>query len=111
VIYYGGNYWWVRAMMTSELRAEGLSLEAVAEQIDRDGLEFELDQAAGANDFAPLARVRFREVIAAGPSNEVAFEPTIDTAPGGKLAPEWLTDIRQRAYEGRAGRPTLAERQ
>jgi hypothetical protein len=92
--------------MTSDLDADGLSLGGVAEQIDRAGVEFELDQAAGTNDFEPLARIRFHEVVAAGPSNEVAFDPTIHTAPGVKLAPEWLTNIRQRAYErSRAGRP------
>ncbi|MFZ0833561.1 MAG: phosphodiesterase [Mycobacterium sp.] len=103
---YDGKYWWVRAKMTSELNAEGLALDDIADQIDRGGVEFELDQAAGTEDFRPLARVRFDEVVPAGPSNEVAFDPTLHTAPGVKLAPEWLTDIRQRAYErSRAGRP------
>lgn len=54
---YDGKYWWVRAKLTSDLDAEGLSLDDVAEQIDRDGVEFELRQAAGINDFEPLARV------------------------------------------------------
>ena len=103
---YEGKYWWVRAKMTSELDADGLSVDDVAEQIDRTGIEFELEQAAGTDRFEPLARIRFHEVVAAGPSNEVAFDPTIHTAPGVKLAPEWLTDIRRRAYErSREGRP------
>ena len=102
---YEGKYWWVRSTMTSELDANGLSLDDVADQIHRSGVEYLLDQAAGADDFQPLARVRFDDVVSAGPSNDVDFDPTIHSAPGVKLAPEWLTDIRRRAYDrSREGR-------
>ena len=106
---YDDRYWWVRAQMTAGPDASGLSLDDISEQIGDGGIEFVLDQAAGTGDFQPLARVRFDEVIAAGPSNGVAFDPTINTAPGVKLAPEWLTEIRRRAYErSRKGRPDSA---
>jgi hypothetical protein len=103
------KYWWVAATMTSGLDNNGLSLDDVAEAIETTGIEYEIGQAAGTADFQPLARVRLDELIPAGPSNDIAFDPTIHTAPDVKLAPEWLTDIRRRAYErSRKGRPGSA---
>jgi hypothetical protein len=103
---YEGRYWWIRAKMTSDFEASGLSIDAIAEKVASDGIEYEIDQAAGVSEFQPLARVRFHEVTAVGATNDVAFDPTIHTAPDVKLAPEWLTDIRRRSYErSREGRP------
>ncbi|HEY7051781.1 MAG TPA: phosphodiesterase [Mycobacterium sp.] len=102
---YHGKYWWIRAQMTSTFDADGLSLDDAIEHLNRDGLEYRLDQACGSNDFEPLAAVRLEDVVPAGPSRDVAFDPTIHSAPDVKLAPEWLTDIRRRAYErSREGR-------
>lgn len=101
---YHGHYWWIRARMTSEFETEGLSLDDVAEEVER-GVEFQLDQACGTADFVPLARVVLNEVIPAAPSHDVAFDPTIHSAPDVTLAPEWLTNIRRRSYErSRRGR-------
>ena len=101
---YERTYWWIRAQMTGGPRS-GLELDDISQHIDDGGVEFRLDQAAGTNEFQPLARVRFHEVISAAPSDDVAFDPTIHSAPGVKLAPEWLTELRQRAYErSREGR-------
>ena len=67
--------------MTSDLDADGLSLGGVAEQIT--------EQESSSSSTRPPAPTtsnrcpdRFHEVVAAGPSNEVAFDPTIHTAPG-----------------------------
>src|SRR5581483_2850092 len=93
---YDGDYWWLRARMTSPLDADGLSLDDISHAVER-GLEYDLDQACGTGDFAPLATIRLDK--AGDASHDIAFDPTIHSAPDVKLAPEWLTDIRRRAYE------------
>jgi hypothetical protein len=106
---HGGKYWWVRAKMASTLEGSGLSLDKIADKIDSDGIDYEIDQAAGTSEFQPLARVRLHQVISVGATNDVAFDPTTHTAPDVKLAPEWLTEIRRRSYErSREGRPSSA---
>jgi hypothetical protein len=102
---YDGQYWWVRAHMTSEIGENGLSLDRISQLLSDGGIEYELDQARGTDEFAPLANVRITEAWSGGLSSGVAFDPTIHSAPGVTLAPEWLTHIRQRAYErSRRGR-------
>jgi hypothetical protein len=103
---YDGQYWWVRAQLTAGLDEVGLSLDRISAAVSHGCLAFQLDQAQGTGQFEPLAQMRLTKVITGGPSSDVNFDPTTHSAPGVKLAPEWLTDIRRRAYErSRRGRP------
>jgi hypothetical protein len=102
---YQGQNWWVRGRMVTEIDESGLSLESLSAHIGGAGVEFDIEQARGTQEFEPLAHLTLDEVIPAGPSHDVAFDPTIHTAPDVRLAPSWLTDIRRRAYErSREGR-------
>lgn len=104
---YDDGLWWVRATMTTVLDVDGLPLSAVEERIERDGVSFDIEQAAGTGDFRPLARLTLTETTPAGV--DVSFDPTRNSAPGVRLFPGWLTDFREAAYrrsrEGRDGRP------
>lgn len=100
---YGGKYWWLRARIVSEITGFGVSLDAVRERIEHGGLEVVLDQACGRSDFGRLARLTLTRVLPQG--EDVSFDPVVNTAPGLKLFPEWLTDLRARAYRrSREGR-------
>ena len=50
------SLWWVRARLVSHIAAPGLSLAVIRDQIDSDGVDFEIEQAAGTDGFLPLAR-------------------------------------------------------
>jgi hypothetical protein len=100
---YDGNYWWIRAQMTSRVDEDGLSLDDVIEKFAQDGIEYRLDQACGTDEFEPLATLRLHELVSS--SHDTAFDPTIHSAPDVTLAPKWLTDLRRQAYErSRRGR-------
>ena len=102
---YGGKYWWLRARITSEITGFGLSLDAVRERIEQGGVEVVLDQACGRSDFERLARLTLTSVVDGRQGEDVSFDPVINTAPGLKLYPEWLADLRARAYlRSREGR-------
>lgn len=103
-----GELFWLRARMTDRIPTVGLSLDAVRDHIQSQGLHFDVDQACAAGDFAPLVRLSITEVIS-GPGqrdHDIAFDPVRHTAPGVRVWPEWLRDLREVAYrssrEGRA---------
>ncbi|WP_156614117.1 phosphodiesterase [Mycobacterium sp. 852002-51961_SCH5331710] len=95
--------WWVRARLATRIDAPGLSLDAVEQQIDADGLTFNIDQAPGTGAFRPLARLTLRHV---DPScDDIAFDPAMHSDPEVELAPRWLGDFRRSAYKrSRQGR-------
>jgi hypothetical protein len=102
---YRGNVWWLRAQSTSAVDGFGLSLDSIRDAIEGGGIEFAIDQACGRGEFAPLARLRLTGVLDDEP--DVSFDPVANTAPGLSLYPEWLADLRARAYrrsrDGRDG--------
>lgn len=98
-----GSVWWVRARLADRIPATGLSLDSIAEQIDSDGIDFDIDQARGTGAFRPLARLALRHV---DPScDDISFDPVLNTDPEVRLAPGWLADFREAAYRrSREGR-------
>jgi hypothetical protein len=91
--------------MITDIDDPGLSLEGVRKQISQGGVEFELQQACGTAAFQPLARLTLNEVAADLTSHDVAFDPSVHSAPDVRLAPVWLADLRRRAYRrSREGR-------
>jgi hypothetical protein len=102
---YGGKYWWLRARITSEITGFGVSLKPVRERIEHGGLEVVLDQACGSSDFERLARLTLTSALDRQADQDVSFDPVVNTAPGVTLVPEWLADLRARAYRrSREGR-------
>ncbi|OBF81107.1 phosphodiesterase [Mycobacterium sp. 852002-51163_SCH5372311] len=102
---YGGKYWWLRARITTEIPGPGVSLDALRERIEQGGVEVVLDQACGTSDFVLLARLTLTRVLDGQYGEDVSFDPVVNTAPGLKLYPEWLADLRARAYQrSREGR-------
>jgi len=102
---FQGGVWWVRARLSTEINAVGLSLCDIEEQIDLETVSFVIDQAAGAGPFRPLGRLTLRHV---DPSqDDIAFDPVMHTESEVALTPEWLTDFRRAAYRrSRKGRDT-----
>ncbi len=104
---YGGKKWWLRARIESEIDGTGVSLRDVRERIENGGVEVKLDQACGSSAFQELARLRLTRVVELQPGQEVSFDPVVNTAPGVKLYPGWLADLRASAYaRSRYGRET-----
>ncbi|OBA79935.1 phosphodiesterase [Mycobacterium sp. 1164966.3] len=102
---YGGKLWWLQARITTEIPGPGVSLDAVRERIEQGGIEVVFDQACGRSDFEPVARVTLTSVLDERRGKDVSFDPVINTAPGLELYPEWLADLRARAYRhSREGR-------
>jgi hypothetical protein len=100
---FKGGLWWVRARLVSDIDAPGLSLEVIREQIASDGVEFDIEQAAGTGGFLPLAHLTFRHVDSS--RDDVAFDPTLHSDPEVELTPGWLSDFRRAAYRrSREGR-------
>ncbi|OBI93852.1 phosphodiesterase [Mycobacterium alsense] len=93
---YQGGVWWLRARSAANVDGFGLSLDTVRHAIDDGGMEFAIDQARGRSDFAPLARVRLTGVL--DPDPDVSFDPVANIAPGVSLSPQWLAELRGRAY-------------
>jgi hypothetical protein len=99
---YQGGVWWLRARLVTNLVTPELSMAAVTNQFECGGFEFDIEQAAGTGEFHQLARLRLTEVV---PGRDMAFDPTLNTAPGVQLLPRWLTDFRRAAYRrSRQGR-------
>lgn len=100
---FQGGVWWVRARLVTKIDEPGLSLDTVRNQIDSGEIDFDIDQAAGAGHFRPLARLTLRNL---DPSNDdIAFDPTMHTDPEVSLSPRWLSDFRRAAYRrSREGR-------
>lgn len=94
---YRDGRWWLRARLTTPVHGYGLNLGAVRNQIDRDRVCFELDQAHGTAGFRPLARL---VLTGLDPGRDISFDPVVNTAPGVRLRPRWLAELRARAYRG-----------
>jgi hypothetical protein len=100
---YQGGVWWLRARSMSDVNGFGLSLDSIERAIGGGGIDFAIDQACGRGDFAPLSRLTLTGVL--DPEPDVSFDPVTNTAPGVSLYPEWLADLRARAYRrSREGR-------
>lgn len=81
---FNGGLWWVRARLVTEIDTTGLSLDTIAHQIDSSGVEFDIEQAAGAGGFRQLARLTLRHLDPG--RDDVAFDPTMHTDPEVQLA-------------------------
>ncbi|MGV0851314.1 phosphodiesterase [Mycolicibacterium phlei] len=96
--------WWVRARLATPVAGPGLSLAAIAEQINRTGITLPVEQATVSGGFRPLARLTLRHVDPS--TDDIAFDPALHCDPEVELAPRWLGDFRRSAYrrsrEGRA---------
>jgi hypothetical protein len=101
---YRDTLWWVRARLTSDIDAHGLSLEPIRDQITSAGIEFDVEQAAGVRgDFRPLARLTLRNIDPS--TDDIGFDPILHTDEDVHLAPRWLSDFRRAAYRrSREGR-------
>lgn len=91
------GWWWVKAEMTTPL-VGGLSLDTVRDAISGDGVVFDVRQAHGTGGFKPLAELTLTAVIPTDEDHDVSFDPTLNTTAGVGLGPEWLTQLRERAY-------------
>lgn len=106
-LHHQDGLWWIRARMTTPIEGSGLSLEAVRQRINKDGLVFDIEQACGNADFEPMATLRLTEVVplAQEAGHDVAFDPVRHTAPDVRVWPEWLRNFRALAYRSsREGR-------
>jgi hypothetical protein len=102
---FNGGVWWVRARLASDIETPGLSLDVIRDRIDSDGIDFDIEQAAGRGGFSPLARLTLRHV---DPSrDDVGFDPVLHSDEDVRLVPGWLADFRRAAYRrSREGRET-----
>jgi hypothetical protein len=95
---YRGSKWWLRARIESEIDGTGLSLDDVRNRLDRGGIEVALEQACGGSAFETLARLTLNRVVEFQPGEDISFDPVLNSAPGVKLYPGWLADLRASAY-------------
>lgn len=95
---YGGRKWWLRARIDTGIDGAGLSLDDVRRQVANGGVEVTLDQACGSSGFHELGRLTLTKVVELQPGQDVSFDPVLNTAPGVKLYPGWLADLRASAY-------------
>ncbi len=98
-LHYQGNNWWLRARTSREIAGPGLSLDAVRSKLERGNIEVTLDQACGRGDFTPMARITLTTALDPERDHDVSFDPVLNTAPGLSLYPQWLADLRARAYQ------------
>ncbi|MGB6205704.1 phosphodiesterase, partial [Mycobacterium sp.] len=68
---YRETNWWLRARIMTRIDGVGVSLDSVRDQLDRGEIEVELDQACGASQFCPLARVTLTGVFTPQPGDDV----------------------------------------
>lgn len=104
---YQDDLWWIRARMTTPIEGSSLSLEAVRQRINGDGLVFDIEQACGNADFEPMATLQLTEVVplAREGEHDIAFDPVRHSAPDVRVWPEWLRNFRALAYRSsREGR-------
>src|SRR5690348_3134807 len=59
---YRGRVWWLRARLVTDLDATGLGLDAVEDQINSGGIQFNIEQANTRGEFSPLAQLTLRNV-------------------------------------------------
>jgi hypothetical protein len=96
-----GGVWWIRARLTTEIKVPGLPLDAIRSHLRSTGVEFLIEQAAGTGEFLPLARLALHRPH----TQDIAFDPVINTDPAVHPLPQWLTDFRRAAYRrSREGR-------
>ena len=50
---FRGGVWWLRARLATIIEVPGLSLDTIADQIGRSGIDFDIEQAAGTGDSGP----------------------------------------------------------
>jgi hypothetical protein len=99
---YRDHPWWLRARIADDIGGAGLSLDHIRERVRDGGIEIDLDQACGTGDFEPLARLSLSSVVE---TDDVSFDPVLNTAPELGLYPGWLAHLRARAYQrSREGR-------
>lgn len=99
---HDGQTWWLRARIDSRIDGGGLTLDGVAAQVRATGVEIDVEQALGTGDFEPLARL---SLTGETPRGDVSFDPVRNRAPGVRLLPGWLNDLREAAYRrSREGR-------
>ncbi|MEX3653425.1 MULTISPECIES: hypothetical protein [Mycolicibacterium] len=100
---YEGRLWWLRARLSTEFDGAGLSLDSVNSQLERGGVQFDIEQCQAPGEFEPVARLSLREKLPHG--RDVSFDPALHQADGVRLVPDWLADIRRSAYHSsRVGR-------
>ncbi|MGV0815376.1 phosphodiesterase [Mycolicibacterium boenickei] len=100
---FEGTLWWLRARLTTDFDGAGLSLDSVRGQLERGGMDFDVEQCTLPGEFEPLARLSLRQKLPHG--RDVSFDPTLHTGAGVRLMPDWLADARRVAYRrSRAGR-------
>jgi hypothetical protein len=102
---FNGGVWWVRARLVTKIDEPGLSLDTLRNQIDSNGITFDIEQAHGTGDFRSLARLTLRHL---DPSrDDIAFDPILHCDEDVQLIPGWLADFRRAAYRrSREGRDT-----
>jgi hypothetical protein len=100
---YRGRVWWLRARLATEISTQDLALDTIESEINSDGIQFDIEQAAGRKEFRPLARLTLRNV---DPSqDDIAFDPTLHRDCDVQPLPRWLADFRRAAYRrSREGR-------
>jgi hypothetical protein len=104
-LHYQGNHWWLRARTEGDIDGAGLSLDHITKRLDQAPIEVALDQACGRKDFTAVGRLTLTGVVDVQRSGDVSFDPVLNTAPGLRLSPGWLADLRARAYQrSRKGR-------
>lgn len=104
---YEDELWWIRARLTTPVGGSGLSLQAVHQRINGDGLDFDVEQARGNGGFEPMATLRLTEVVPLNQhaEHDVSFDPVRHSAPDVQVWPEWLRNVRAKAYRSsREGR-------
>jgi hypothetical protein len=100
---YKGGVYWVRARLTTSISEPGVALDTIRNQIDSGGIEFDIEQAAGTEQFVPLAHLTLSHLDPS--SDDIAFDPTVHSDPAVQLAPHWLSEFRRSAYRrSREGR-------
>lgn len=100
---FEGALWWLRARLTTDFDGAGLSLGSVNQQLERGGVEFDIEQSRASGEFEPVARLSLQQKLPHG--RDVSFDPALHEADGVRLVPTWLADIRRGAYHGsRVGR-------
>ena len=104
---HASELWWVRARCMTPIGTTGLSLAAVRDAIDGDGVRFDIEQVRGNGEFEPLAALTLSEVIPAPEEShhDVSFDPVRHSAPEVQIWPDWLRSFRAMAYRSsREGR-------
>lgn len=101
---YGGQIWWLRARFVTPVEGR-LSLASLTDHLRHSPLRIAIDQSNRLGDFVPLGLLTVEELLPHSAQADLAFDPTVHSAPGVDLLPGWLTALRRGAYRGsREGR-------